>query len=218
MLPNYTRPFLIVPIQNITIRYRVILKLLFIFFFQFLNFQTLTANEQDHAKISVKNNFSITYPKITLPDITMVNTDNKSVNLITELNKGPVIINFIFTSCTAICPVLSSTFSQVQKRFKEINNPFVNLISFSIDPQTDTPSRLKKYAQKFNAGTRWNFFTGSKVDMLNIEQTFKNYRGNKMSHLPYTFIRTNKNSQWIRLKGFVSATVIINEINKIISY
>jgi protein SCO1/2 len=172
------------------------------------------AGEHDHHKIPSTKNYSVSYPQITLTDISMSNTENKKISLTHELDKGAVIINFIFTSCTAICPVLSSTFAQVQKRFDEINVKNINLISFSIDPERDTPARLKEYAQKFNAGSRWQFFTGTKTDMRRIEDMFSNYRGNKMNHLPYTFIRINKKSPWIRLKGFVGASIIIDEINK----
>ncbi len=187
---------------------------IFGFILMILSIQTSFAGEHDHHKVPQKKSFSISYPQITLSDIKMSNTENASVSLLSQLNKGPVVINFIFTSCTAICPILSSTFSQVQKRFDEIKVKDLNLISFSIDPERDTPARLKKYAKKFSAGDRWHFFTGSKTDMRRIEDIFENYRGNKMNHLPYTFIRINKDTPWIRLKGFVSASVIINEINK----
>jgi len=196
---------------------RIFYTLRFSLFVIIFSASTLFAGEHDHHKISVNKDYSVSYPNITLSDIKIVNTDNKPSTLISVLDKGPVVLNFIFTSCTAICPILSSTFSQVQKRVDEIKLKKINLISFSIDPERDTPERLKKYSQKFSAGEHWNFFTGSKMNMLNIENIFGNYRGNKMNHLPYTFIRINKDSQWIRLKGFVSASVIIKEINNAIS-
>jgi len=188
----------------------------FSLFIIYFSSQTLYAGHEHH-KVPTRKDFSITYPDITISNVKMVNTENKSTDLIKELDKGPVIVNFIFTSCTAICPILSSTFSQIQKRFDEIHISNLNLVSFSIDPERDTPARLKEYANKFSAGSRWNFFTGNKTDMLRIEKIFGNYRGNKMNHLPYTFIRINKNSQWVRLTGFVSASVIIKETNKAIS-
>ncbi|VAW97188.1 Cytochrome oxidase biogenesis protein Sco1/SenC/PrrC, thiol-disulfide reductase involved in Cu(I) insertion into CoxII Cu(A) center [hydrothermal vent metagenome] len=168
----------------------------------------------DHHKVQAKKDYTVVSPVIKLTDIEMIDTSNNPVSLTTELNQGPVVINFIFTSCTAICPILSSTFSQVQKRIDEIKVPKLKLVSFSIDPERDTPARLKEYAQKFKAGERWNFYTGTKANMLSVEKIFGNFRGNKMNHLPYTFIRVNANSKWIRLKGFVSASAIIDEINK----
>ncbi len=178
------------------------------------NFSAHAADKHDHHKVLIEKDYTVVSPVIKLAEINMVDTNNKPVTLAKELNQGPVVVNFIFTSCTAICPILSSTFSQVQKRFNEIKAPKLKLISFSIDPERDTPARLKEYAQKFNAGERWKFYTGTKPDMLNVEKIFSNYRGNKMNHLPYTFIRINNKSKWIRLKGFVSASAIIDEINK----
>jgi len=185
-----------------------------ILFFVFMGQQVNATGEHDQHKIPAKKHFSVTNPVIKVSAIEMMDTNNNPANLVDVLDKGPVVINFIFTSCTAICPILSSTFSQVQKRFNEIKVKNISLISFSIDPERDTPARLKQYAEKFNAGKQWKFYTGTKSNMLAVENIFENFRGNKMNHLPYTFIRINKDSQWLRLKGFVSASVIIQEINK----
>jgi protein SCO1 len=77
-----------------------------------------------------------------------------------ELEGSAYVANFIFTSCTTVCPVSSQKMAALQKRFKE-NNVSVNLVSFSVDPETDLPAVLLEYAKKYEAQENWYFLTGS---------------------------------------------------------
>ena len=91
----------------------------------------------------------------------------------------------------------------------------VRMISISIDPEYDTPDRLKTYAQRFNAGPQWQFLTGEIEDIIAIERTFGAYRGAKMSHEPLTFIRGKVNDSWVRINGIASAEDIIREYREL---
>lgn len=67
------------------------------------------------------------------------------------------ISDFFFTSCTNICPMMTSTMSKLQKT---ISNPAVQFVSFSVDPDHDTPAVLKQYATMFGADeSRWHFLS-----------------------------------------------------------
>ena len=95
-------------------------------------------------------------------------TDQQARPLEAESLKGKVwIANFIFTSCAAECLVLSARFAELQRLFaKEDNLAFV---SFSVDPQTDTPERLDQFANRWHADPeKWFFLTGeaAEVDAL----------------------------------------------------
>ena len=87
--------------------------------------------------------------------------------------KGRVwIANFIFTSCNAECLILSSRFAELQQLFAD--EPGVAFVSFSVDPQTDTPQRLGEFARRWHADPeRWYFLTGDsgKLDAL-IKNSF----------------------------------------------
>jgi cytochrome oxidase Cu insertion factor (SCO1/SenC/PrrC family) len=70
------------------------------------------------------------------------------------------IADFIFTSCRGPCPLISSRMGELQK---PLENTDVHLISFTVDPETDTPEVLRGYAEKLQADTnRWDFLTGPK--------------------------------------------------------
>lgn len=77
------------------------------------------------------------------------------------------IANFIFTSCAAECLVLTSRLAELQMQFKDFDD--VAFVSFSVDPQTDTPERLSNYSERWHANSeRWQFLTGdsSEIDSL----------------------------------------------------
>lgn len=146
-----------------------------------------------------------------IPDIPLVGMDQGKTSLRAELDSGqPVMLNFIFTTCTAICPVMSATFSQVQKALAT-GREKLRLVSISIDPEYDTPERLKAYAAKFGAGPEWRFLTGTPTDVAAIERAFNAYRGGKMNHVPLTLLRAEPGKPWVRLDGFASAEDLLRE-------
>lgn len=121
-----------------------------------------------------------------------------------------VILNFIFTSCGAICPVMTQIFAQVQDRLGS-SAERVHMVSVSIDPQFDTPGRLLAYAKEYRAGPQWDFYTGSSEASMAVQKAFDAYRGDKMNHTPLTLLRAAAAKQWVRLDGFASAKRIVQE-------
>ncbi|RFC42901.1 MAG: protein SCO1/2 [Verrucomicrobia bacterium] len=86
-------------------------------------------------------------------------TDQTGNPLSSKALQGKVwVANFVFTSCTAECLILSKRMANLQKQFS--GNDRVAFVSFSVDPGTDNPARLAKYADLFDAGTHWSFLTG----------------------------------------------------------
>lgn len=146
-----------------------------------------------------------------VPSVTMIREDGTKVNLKDEINDGkPVIMNFIFTSCTTVCPVLSRTMSMVQARLGSDADK-VHLVSISIDPEQDTPSRLAAYAKRYHAGPDWHFYTGTLAASVTVQKAFDAYRGDKMDHEPATYLRRAPGRQWLRMDGFATADEVIQE-------
>lgn len=146
-----------------------------------------------------------------LPDVKLVRSDGLELSLPNEVDDGkPVILNFIYTSCTTVCPVMSQTFAEVQERLGAEAGG-VRMVSISIDPEHDTPARLQEYAKHYNAGPQWRLYTGSMEASITAQKAFDAYRGDKMNHLPVTFIRSAPGQPWVRMEGFVSPDDIIRE-------
>ena len=149
---------------------------------------------------------------VKLPPVTVFTTENRASSLAEELAEDkPVLLNFIFTSCSAICPVMSGTFANVQRQLGTHRDQ-VRLVSISIDPEHDTPQRLKDYATKYHAGPEWRFLTGDPAAMIAIQRAFQVYRGNKMNHIPVTFLRTRADAPWLRIEGYATAADLLLEV------
>ena len=178
---------------------------------------TMPAGGHEHhhhlmAEATVKR----TTAQYRLPDITVVRADGTRVNFAQEINDGqPVLLNFIFTTCTTICPVMSQTFAEVQKRLGP-DAARIKMVSVSIDPEQDTPARLTEFASRYQAGRQWNFYTGDTQTSIAIERAFDLYRGyavyDKMNHLPVTYFRGAPGQSWVRLDGFASPDALVGEV------
>jgi protein SCO1 len=140
-----------------------------------------------------------------LPDVVAVRSDGERVSLPQEIDDGrPVILNFIFTTCPGICPIMSHTFSLFQDRLGP-DRQRVHMVSISIDPEQDTPARLRAYAKQFSAGPQWQHYTGSLEASIATQKALGAYAGDKMSHDPLTFMRAAPGQPWVRIDGFASA-------------
>ena len=167
-----------------------------------------------HAMPSAQDGYKRTLASYTIPDVKLLDADGAGVSLRNSLDEKPVILNFIFTSCGAICPVMSTTFSQVQAALGRERDK-VRMVSISIDPEHDTPEALKIYAKKYGAGPQWQMLTGSLDNSIAVQRAFDVYRGDKMGHTPATFLRAKAGQPWVRLDGFASADDILREYRKI---
>ena len=146
------------------------------------------------------------------PDVTLVRSDGARVNFAHELDDGrPVLLDFIYTTCTTVCPVMSQTFAEVQKRLGP-EAARVKMVSVSIDPEQDTPARLAQYARRYEAGPQWSFYTGAIDADVRVQRAFDVYRGEKMNHTPATLYRPAPGQPWVRLDGFVTPDAVLVEL------
>jgi len=78
------------------------------------------------------------------------------------------LVNFIFTSCPDVCPLLTQQMARVQELVKARGLPY-RFLSISVDPDTDTPAVLKAYGLKYGADyTSWSFVTGPLEDIQKV--------------------------------------------------
>jgi len=148
----------------------------------------------------------------TVPDVELVRDDGKTVRLSQELDDGrPVVLSFIFTSCTTVCPITSATLAQLQRKLGPARNQ-VHLVSISIDPEFDTPARLREYASRLGAGPEWRHYSGTLAASQATQRAFGVYRGDKMNHAPATLVRTAPGAQWVRIDGFATADQLLAEL------
>ncbi len=149
-----------------------------------------------------------------IPTVRLIRDDGKVVSLPDELNDGrPVVLNFIFTTCSSICPLMSQTFARFDSELGA-DRERVHLMSISVDPEQDTPARLREYAHKFHAGPEWQHYTGTLEASLATQRAFNVWRGDKMSHTPITLVRAAPGKPWLRIEGFVTPDELLEEYRK----
>lgn len=151
----------------------------------------------------------------TVPALTLINQDRMPIKLSEILNDDrPVMLQFIYASCTTICPVLSAGFSSLQDKLgpEAVN---IQLVSITIDPEHDNPEVMKKYRENYQATDRWEFLTGSRKDIDAVLHAFDSYVSNKMSHKPLTFIKIPGKSEWRRLNGLMGSEELYTELRQI---
>lgn len=109
-----------------------------------------------------------------MPDFTLTDQNGCAVRL-ADFRGKVVAVNFIYTRCPLpeVCPRLSATFAQLQRRFAKSMGSGLALLSISIDPQYDTPDVLAAYARKWGAdAARWRFLTGALGDVRQVAARF----------------------------------------------
>jgi len=169
-----------------------------------------------HRAMMAQTGYKRSEHRYSLDEIPVVTMEGDKTTILAALNGDkPVMVNFIFTTCTTICPVLSATFQQVQSELGA-EAESVTMVSISIDPEYDTPERLRDYAKLFNAGKQWEFLTGNLDDMIAVQSAFDVYRGGKMNHEPTVLLRQGADDPWVRLDGLVSAKDVVKEYRQLI--
>jgi len=165
-----------------------------------------------HANHHVAPETTRSTTNYAIPDVKLVRQDGETVLLSDELNDGrPIALNFIYTTCTTVCPLTSQTFAELQAKLGARRSA-VHLISISIDPEQDTPARLREYAKKFGAGAGWQLYTGTLAASITTQRAFNVYRGDKMNHAPVTLLRTAPGKPWVRLDGFATSDQMFKEL------
>lgn len=156
--------------------------------------------------------------KMNIPDIELLDQDGRKIHFYTDLVKGhTVAINFIFTTCTTICPPLGATFARVQRELGDKVGRDVRFISISVDPATDTPERLKAWGEKFHAGEGWTFVTGNKPQVDELLRALGTSSARREDHSPTVLIGNDTQGTWTRTYGLAKSSQLVQMINDAIS-
>ena len=152
--------------------------------------------------------------RYTIPDVVLVNQEGKKMPLKGFLDTDqPVVLDFIYGTCTTICPVLSASFAGLQNRLSPDARK-ARLVSITIDPEHDTPKVMKEYLARYRAKPGWDFLTGSRADIDRVMKAFNAYIPDKMYHYQLTLIRVPRDGTWVRIKELVSGADLMAEYTK----
>jgi protein SCO1/2 len=163
-----------------------------------------------------RHEYKRTLEKYEIPSVTLVNQQGKRIGLKSLLDSDkPVLLDFIYGTCTTICPVLSAVFANFQTRLGPENAAGVRLVSISIDPENDTPEVMRKYLERYQARPGWDFLTGTREDINRVMRAFDAYVPNKMAHYPLTLLHAPKADHWVRIDGLIGGSDLMDEYRKL---
>ena len=156
--------------------------------------------------------------KVELLDLELLDRHGKPVRFQSQAVAGRiVVIDFVYTTCTTICPILSAVMAQVQDRLGARLGTEVRPISISIDPTRDTPERLDAYARKFGAGPEWIWLTGQKPAVDQVLIGLDAYTPNFVDHASSVLIGDARKNNWTRLFGFPSPEEILAHVDELVT-
>jgi protein SCO1/2 len=158
-------------------------------------------------------------PKPMPTDVTVQTADGRTLRFYSDLVRGRVVaVNFIFTSCTTVCPLMGARFAQLQ-RLLEKGSPAgeVSLISVSIDPATDTPARLAAWAARMGGRPGWTLVTGAKPDIDTLTRSLGAPASDPASHAPLIVVIDDRNGRWLRLDGLTDPAKLARILRDVVA-
>jgi len=180
--------------------------------------QVAAADHQHHHAMMAGGGgaYERSVQKYALPAFTLRDQAGRKVP-VSELDggSGPLAVNFIFATCTTICPVMSATFSQLLHELGP-EAGHIRLVSITIDPEHDTPTVLAALAKRFDAPANWTFLTGNPGEVEQVVRAFDAWTGSKATHRPITLLRREGESEWVRLEGLGSGTALAEQVRAVI--
>src|SRR5215813_6870069 len=134
-----------------------------------------------------------------VPNVPVVTQDGRTLNFYDDLVKGKIVVlSFIYTSCKDICPLATARLGEAQDRLGDRVGRDVFFYSISIEPERDTPERLKQYAEAFHAGPGWLFLTGLPEDIKLIRDKFGDRRPDLIDHRNDVVLGNGATGEWQR--------------------
>jgi protein SCO1 len=155
--------------------------------------------------------------RLVIPDVVLVNQHGERVSFYRDLVKGRVVaINFIYTTCSTVCPLLGVHFSTLQELMGDRMGRDVTLISLSVDPVVDTPQRLKAWSDRFDGRPGWTLLTGSKREVETLLKALHVFTPDKQAHTPTILIGNDATGTWRRTYGLVAPATLADMLSSVI--
>jgi protein SCO1/2 len=150
-------------------------------------------------------------------DVVLLNQNGEQMRLYSDLLKGKVVvINSFFATCANVCPLMSHAFEKIQAAFPDRVGKDIFLISISVDPTTDTPPRLKEYAERFHAKPGWYFLTGKKENVDLALYKIGQYVEAKDNHSTVFIIGNERTGLWKKALGLAKAEDLIKLVKEVV--
>jgi protein SCO1/2 len=151
-------------------------------------------------------------------DVELIDQDGQKLRFYSDVLKNKVVvINTFFTTCTNICPPMNRNFEKIQEALGERLGKDVFLVSITVDPQTDTPTRLKEYSRRFHARPGWMFLTGNKENVNWALYKLGQYVETRDDHTSIFIIGNEPKGLWKKAFGLAKVEELIRIVEDVIA-
>lgn len=152
-----------------------------------------------------------------LANLSLVDQNGKRVDLYDDLIKNhTVVINSFFASCTGSCPVMARTFLHLQNKLGDRVGKDVTLVSITVDPEIDTPEKLKAYAEKMGAKKGWHFLTGTRAEVDAALGKIGQYTENREAHKNIIIAGNDRTGLWKKALAIAPSEEIWKVVSSVV--
>jgi protein SCO1 len=156
--------------------------------------------------------------QIDVPDLVLVDQDGVAKRFRSEvIGDRVVVVDFVFTTCTTICPVLTAIMLRLQRQLGDRLGKDVALVTVTVDPARDTPQRLRLQAGKVGARPGWTWITGRKDDVDLVNKALGSYTASFADHPPMMLVADGRSGAWYRFNGFPQTSRLLAKIDELVA-
>jgi protein SCO1/2 len=178
------------------------------------------ADEDPHAKHRAMMQNKDPAPAAEFSDIDLRNAllqnqDGQDVRFVSDvIGDNIVVMDFVYTTCTTVCPVLTALFTQVQTKLGDDLGNEVVMVSMTVDAARDTPARLKAYATKHRVQQGWTWLTGPKTTMDDVLTGLGAFSVSFEDHPAMVIVGDGRTGEWKRMFGFPNPDRIMKVVDE----
>src|SRR6266481_3209093 len=148
------------------------------------------------------------------PNLPVVTQDGKTLKFYDDVIKGKIVlISFIYTNCPDICPLTTARIAQVEDKLGDKVGRDIFFVSMTVDPERDTPERLKEFATAFDTGPGWLFLTGKPEDIRLINSRLGDKSRTLSEHRNEIVLGNDATGEWARNTAFGDLDRLIMDIH-----
>jgi protein SCO1/2 len=169
------------------------------------------AHEGHRAAAVASDTNAASKTRVRLADVELTDQSRRRGLLARDIVGGRIVIaNFVYTTCSSVCPLISVVFNQVQQQLPAELARDTVLLSISVDPLNDTPEQLQAAAQQYGSGDGWRWLTGRVNDIESVLKGFGAYSVRAQDHLPMVVIGDPSTNTWYRFTDMPASRSLVD--------
>jgi len=154
--------------------------------------------------------------RVRLAEVELVDHQGRRGLLNRDIIGGRIVVaDFVFTTCSSICPVISAVFAQLQQQLPANLRSDVRMLSITVDPLNDTPDRLQAQAQRYGSEPLWRWLTGRVEHVENALKGFGAYVARPDDHLPMAVVGDPAADAWYRFMGMPNPAQLLRTVQQL---